>query len=310
MQGTSDARSQPKSDNLVLAVVTILLTALALSLGDALIKLVSTDIVLWQIFVIRSVIAIPALVIIIRLRSMTTSLIPRRLGWTALRSVMLTFMWVAYYAALPHVALAVAAAAFYTLPIFIALFAALFIGDRVGPAGWLSVLLGFVGVLLILKPQAGDFNQYALLPLISAILYALAMILTRTKCRDESPLVLSLCLNASFVVVGLAATVLTMLIDTPGDAEPGTSFLLGQWTAMGRAEWLSMCLLATAVIIGSVGAAIAYQAGPPAIVATFDFTYVAFAAAWGLLFFGEVPGTIKLAGMAMVVAAGILAIRQ
>lgn len=310
MQGTSDARSQPKSDNLVLAVVTILLTALALSLGDALIKLVSTDIVLWQIFVIRSVIAIPALVIIIRLQSMTTSLIPRRLGWTALRSVMLTFMWVAYYAALPHVALAVAAAAFYTLPIFIALFAALFIGDRVGPAGWLSVLLGFVGVLLILKPQAGDFNQYALLPLISAILYALAMILTRTKCRDESPLVLSLCLNASFVVVGLAATVLTMLIDTPGDAEPGTSFLLGQWTAMGRAEWLSMCLLATAVIIGSVGAAIAYQAGPPAIVATFDFTYVAFAAAWGLLFFGEVPGTIKLAGMAMVVAAGILAIRQ
>lgn len=310
MQGTSDARSQPKSDNLVLAVVTILLTALALSLGDALIKLVSTDIVLWQIFVIRSVIAIPALVIIIRLQSMTTSLIPRRLGWTALRSVMLTFMWVAYYAALPHVALAVAAAAFYTLPIFIALFAALFIGDRVGPAGWLSVLLGFVGVLLILKPQAGDFNQYALLPLISAILYALAMILTRTKCRDESPLVLSLCLNVSFVVVGLAATVLTMLIDTPGDAEPGTSFLLGQWTAMGRAEWLSMCLLATAVIIGSVGAAIAYQAGPPAIVATFDFTYVAFAAAWGLLFFGEVPGTIKLAGMAMVVAAGILAIRQ
>lgn len=310
MQGTSDARSQPKSDNLVLAVVTILLTALALSLGDALIKLVSTDIVLWQIFVIRSVIAIPALVIIVRLQSMTTSLIPRRLGWTALRSVMLTFMWVAYYAALPHVALAVAAAAFYTLPIFIALFAALFIGDRVGPAGWLSVLLGFVGVLLILKPQAGDFNQYALLPLISAILYALAMILTRTKCRDESPLVLSLCLNVSFVVVGLAATVLTMLIDTPGDAEPGTSFLLGQWTAMGRAEWLSMCLLATAVIIGSVGAAIAYQAGPPAIVATFDFTYVAFAAAWGLLFFGEVPGTIKLAGMAMVVAAGILAIRQ
>lgn len=310
MQGTSDARSQPKSDNLVLAVVTILLTALALSLGDALIKLVSTDIVLWQIFVIRSVIAIPALVIIIRLQSMTTSLIPRRLGWTALRSVMLTSMWVAYYAALPHVALAVAAAAFYTLPIFIALFAALFIGDRVGPAGWLSVLLGFVGVLLILKPQAGDFNQYALLPLISAILYALAMILTRTKCRDESPLVLSLCLNVSFVVVGLAATVLTMLIDTPGDAEPGTSFLLGQWTAMGRAEWLSMCLLATAVIIGSVGAAIAYQAGPPAIVATFDFTYVAFAAAWGLLFFGEVPGTIKLAGMAMVVAAGILAIRR
>ena len=104
---------------------------------------------------------------------------------------MLTFMWVAYYTALPHVALSVAAAVYYTLPLFITLFAALFIGEMVGVQGWIAVFLGFCGVLLILKPQAEDFNAYALLPLISAILYAFAMIITRTKCKNESPLVLS-----------------------------------------------------------------------------------------------------------------------
>ena len=185
-------------DNVRLAVAAVLGSNLALSLSDAAIKLISADFVLWQIFVIRSIIAIPLLIAVIRLRSRSTSLAPRHFGWVALRSLMLTFMWVAYVSALPHLALGVAAITLYTLPIFITIFAALFIGDRIGLMGWGSVLLGFAGVLLILKPTPDGFNGYALLPLVSAILYALAMILTRTKCREENPLVLSL--SAQFLV--------------------------------------------------------------------------------------------------------------
>lgn len=298
------------SDNVRLAVVVILVTNLALSLGDAAIKGISADFVLWQIFVLRSVIAIPVLTAIIRLRSRAASLAPRRLGWVALRSLLLAFMWVAYYAALPHLALGIAAAAYYTLPIFITLFAALFIGDRIGRMGWVAVFLGFAGVLLILKPDAGGFNGYALLPLVSAILYALAMILTRTKCRGENPLILSLGLNVSFIVVGLAATLVITALGRPANDAQGASFLFGEWSAMGATEWLSMALLAAAVIIGSVGAAIAYQVGPPATVAAFDFAYVGFAAAWGILFFAEVLDGVTIAGMVMIVVAGVLAVRR
>jgi drug/metabolite transporter (DMT)-like permease len=223
---------------------------------------------------------------------------------------MLTLMWVAYYAALPHLALGVAAATYYTLPIFITLFAAFFIGDRIGPAGWGAVLLGFAGVLLILKPEADGFNGYALLPLVSAILYALAMILTRTKCREENPLVLSLSLNVSFVAIRLLATLVIAVVGGPADEERGTSFLFGEWSIMGKTEWFSMILLAAAVIIGSVGAAIAYQIGPPATVATFDFVYVGFAGAWGVLFFAEVLDSITIAGMVLIIAAGVLAVRR
>ena len=124
---------------------------------------------------------------------------------------MLTFMWVAYYTALPHVDLSVAAAVYYTLPLFITLFAAVFIGERVGVRGWIAVFLGFCGVLLILRPRADDFNGYALLPLTSAVLYAFAMILTRTKCKNESPLVLSFGLNVSMIGVGVVATLFVAL---------------------------------------------------------------------------------------------------
>jgi drug/metabolite transporter (DMT)-like permease len=141
-------------DNLEVAISAIVFTVFALSLGDALIKQISADFPLWQIFVIRSLIAIPVLLAILKTRYPSVSLIPTQLGWTALRSVMLTIMWVAYYTALPHVALSVAAADFYTLPLFITLFAALFIGEKVGVQSWIAVFLGFCGVLLILKPQA------------------------------------------------------------------------------------------------------------------------------------------------------------
>ena len=122
-------------DNIKLAVSAIVITVFALSLGDALIKHISAEFALWQIFVVRSVIAIPVLITVIKTRYQSMSLKPHSVRWTALRSLMLTFMWAAYYSALPNLALSVAAAAYYTLPIFITLFAALFIGDKVGKAG-------------------------------------------------------------------------------------------------------------------------------------------------------------------------------
>jgi drug/metabolite transporter (DMT)-like permease len=300
----------PSRDNIKLAIGAILATSCALALGDAIIKQISTGFPLWQIFVLRSLIAIPVLIGIAKARRKRLSLLPAAPGWTALRSLMLAVMWVAYYAALPHMPLSAAAAVYYTLPLFITVFAALFIGERVGATGWVAVSLGFAGVLLILKPQGVDFNLYALLPLLSAVLYAFAMILTRTKCRDENPLVLSLSLNVAFIVIGALAMTLIAEIQPSTSNIEANPFLLGQWTTMSLPEWLTMGLLATATIIGSIGAAIAYQSGPSSVVSTYDFAYLAFAALWGFVFFAEVPDVISTTGIVLIAAAGILAVRR
>ena len=296
----------PEVDNLPLAVTVIILTVLALSLGDALIKFTSSDFVIWQIFVLRSILVLPVLLAYLALRNPAVLTLPPAMGWTAARSLMLVDMWVCYYLALPHLDLAVAAAAYYTLPIFITLFSAAFTGDRISRLGWLAVALGFIGVLLILRPKAGDFNTFALLPLMAAFLYALAMILTRTKCRAVNPIMLSVALNVAFIAVGGAAA----LLITGFTPHPREGFLLAHWAAMDGAAWLSMALLASAILIGSVGAAIAYQNAPPAIIGTFDFAYVGFAVIWGVLFFAEMPDAMTLFGMTLIVVAGIMSLRQ
>ncbi|WP_062762491.1 DMT family transporter [Falsirhodobacter sp. alg1] len=291
-------------DRIPLAVVSIILTVLALSLGDALIKMTSGSFVIWQIFVLRSLILLPVLAGIALMLGILR--MPAAWGWVTLRSLMLIAMWVCYYLSLPKLSLSAAAAAYYTLPIFITLFSAVFIGDRISRTGWFAVVLGFLGVLLILRPRAGDFNAYALLPLISAMLYAGAMIVTRTRCRDEHPLGLSLALNIGFIIVGGVAAAIILLL--PMELRQG--FLLSPWTPMGKAEWISMGLLAAAILIGSIGAAIAYQNGSPAMIGAFDFAYVGFAVIWGIVFFAETPDLIASIGMIIIVGAGVLSLRQ
>lgn len=299
-------QTKDHADNLPLAVTVIIFTVLALSMGDALIKFTSGEFVIWQIFVLRSMLVLPVLLVYLKLKTPDALCLPPALGWITLRSLMLVAMWITYYLALPNLELSIAAAAYYTLPIFITIFSAIFIGDKIRPLGWAAVGVGFLGVLLILRPKAGDFNMYALLPLISAVLYALSMILTRTKCRTVNPIMLSVALNLTFVIVGSIAALLIIGFATA----PRAGFLLASWAHMGVGEWAAMGLLATAILIGSVGAAIAYQNGPPSIIGTFDFAYVGFALLWGMVFFAEVPDFGSLAGMALIVAAGIMSLRQ
>lgn len=302
----SPSKPNAPTDNVPLAIAVIVFAVLALSLGDALIKFTSGQFVLWQTFVLRSLLVVPLLLAYLAVFDRAALGVPPALGWTAVRSLMLVAMWIVYYVALPHLELSIAAAAYYTLPLFITLFSALLIGDKVSPLGWAAVVVGFVGVLLILRPKAGDFNAYALLPLLAAILYALAMILTRTKCRAVNPIMLAVGLNVAFIIIGGIAAVLIAAFYSGSRS----GFMFGQWASMDADAWLSMSILAAAILIGSVGAAIAYQKARPSVVGTFDFAYVGFAVFWGLVFFAEVPDPLSVLGMAMIVGAGILSLRQ
>ena len=297
-------------DNPKLAIGAILLACLALSLGDALIKQSSTRFAIWQIFVLRSTLVVPFLFYCVRMHGREAKILPLRAGWTLLRNLILVLMWVFYFAALPRVELATAAAAYYTLPLFIVLFAALLLGESITAGGWFALALGFSGAIMILQPQAEDFDGYALLPIAAAICYAAAMTLTRGKCRNEKSTVLALWLNLTFLGVGGIALGLLNLGELSADNVAVNPFLFGAWTPMSAGDWRVMAILAGAILIGSVGAAMAYQKGPASLVAIFDFSYLGFAVVWGSLLFDELPAPLVASGMLLITAAGMIAIRS
>jgi len=87
---------------------------------------------------------------------------------------------------------------------------------------------------------------------------------------------------------------------------PDLAFLLGSWTPLSAEIWAAAAILSVAIIIGSAGGAIAYQIGPASVVGVFDYSYLVFAALWGIVFFGEVPDGQTTMGMLLIFSAGAL----
>ena len=324
----------PAHDHIKTAVAAIILAVFALSFGDALIKRFSVEVSLWQIFIMRSALALPVVWLMMKTapiatalaateqrgvttkhRGVTTkhrgtttvALLPRNPGWTLLRSALVAFMMIAFQSSLPYLPLSTAAAGLYTLPLFITLFTALFSGERVRASGWLAIGIGFAGMLLILRPQTGAFNTYALLPIVSAVLYALVMMLTRTRCVDEHPLSLAFHALIAYTIVGAAMLLFLPWLALPIETNP---FLLSGWRAPHATDWVVMALLAVVMLVGLTCGAMAYQRAPPPIIAAFDFSYLPFAALWSIVFFSEFPDAVTLFGMLLITVGGMLALRR
>jgi drug/metabolite transporter (DMT)-like permease len=299
---TQSAEMRP--DRTAQGVGIILASVVTMAFADAVVKLVSADLTIWQIFFARSLTAVVLLVIL--LRALGIALLPRRLGWVLFRSVLLVLAWITFYASLPVISLSAAAAAAYTGPIMIALLSAALIKEPVTPLQWAGVLLGFLGVAAIVQPGTDAFSWFTILPLLCAAFYALAMVLTRSKCRDEAPLALGLALHVCFVATGLVATILLMLAGLEGETKGAFPFLLGDWAPMGLREWGVMLLLGILSAAYFAGVARAYQIAPPQIIATFDYAYLISAAVWGYVFFAETPGPLTIGGMVLISLAGWL----
>jgi drug/metabolite transporter (DMT)-like permease len=307
------AGSQPVGalpQKIAVGVATILATAVAMSLGDATVKYISADFTLWQIYVLRSMLAIALILAISMLGPRPPSIRLRSPHWGYLRSLLLMMMWIAFYAALSKLSLALVATAYYTAPLFITLFSALIAGEPVGLRRWTAILTGFMGVLVILRPGTDAFSWLTLLPILSAVFYALAAIITRTKCADEGPLALSLALNLSFLLTGTLASCALLLWEPAAGLVEANPFLLGRWSAIGIREWGLIAILAVLIVAISAGVAKAYQSAPPAIIATFEYSYLVFAAIWSFALFSEAPDATTLIGMILIAAGGLLVIFQ
>jgi len=129
-------REEGRPDRTILGVGIILVSVLTMAFADAIVKLVSADLTVWQVFFARSLVAIPILVALSPATG--TGLKPRAPIWVFVRSGLLLLTWLAFYASLPVLSLSVAAVAVYTNPIITALLSAALIGERVTgrPDNW------------------------------------------------------------------------------------------------------------------------------------------------------------------------------
>ena len=297
---------------LVVRGVTFIVAAMFLtSVQDVVYKLFSSDLTLWQIFALRGLLALPLLLALAGLQGMRSGVLLEALRtWTLLRSLFMTVTFLAFYGAIPFLSLSTLGAANYIAPIFVTLLSAYVISEPVGLRGWVAVVIGFAGVILLLQPGTDAFSLWAILPVIGACFYALAHVTTRTKCQSVPLAAMALSLNLVMLSVGLAASAVLSIWQPGEELVRAYPYLLGTWAPVGTSEWLVLGLLAVLAVVIGMGIAGAYQAAPPSIVATFEYCYLVFVAMWDYLFFETSPSGPTVLGMFLIVGAGLMVLRR
>lgn len=303
--GSRANKSSGNPDRIALAVALVMGSMLTLSVMDALIKDMTDAFSLWQVCTARAFFAVPTLVVIVA-RAGRAQLAQVLNFWVTMRSLLIVGAWAAYYSAIPLLDLSVAATALYTFPLFVAGFVSVFAREPVGWRKWLGIVMGFAGVVVILRPGGDEFSLWALLPVLAALLYALACVITRYRCPDESAFVIGLSLNVALMVFGSIGSIVVMLV-VPDTAD---GFVLRQWHPMTLADWGVMAGFGVAMVLITAGVARAYQSAPSAMVGTFDYSYLVFVSLWGVLFFDERLDMTVALGVLLIISAGLLVLWQ
>jgi len=177
-------------------------------------------------------------------------------------------------------------AVFTAYPLIIAALSGPILGEKVGWRRWSAIGVGFVGVLIILQPGVGVFSPAALVPLLSATMFAVYGLLTRFAARRDST-------ATSFFWTGVSGAAAITLI--------GIWF----WEPMTPADWGWMALLCLTGASGHWLLIKCYEVAEASAVQPFAYMQLIFGTGFGILIFSEVLRPNVAVGAAIVMAAGL-----
>lgn len=203
-----------------------------------------------------------------------------------LRGVLLAVEICIMVVAFVHLGLVEAHAVFSSYPLLIVALSGPVLGEKVGWRRWTAIGIGFVGILVILKPGFAVFSPHALIPLLCAFMYALYGLLTRYVARQDSAAV-------SFFWTGIAGAAAATLI--------GIWF----WEPMTPQDWALMATLCCTGALGHWFLIKAYAVAEASAVQPFSFLQLVWASVIGIVVFGETLEPNVALGTAIVVAAGL-----
>lgn len=293
----------------VRGIIYLCLGVLVFSLQDAIVKQVSGAYPLTQVVSIRACVAAPILLFLVQREVGWRALYGSRMGLLTVRALIMLGAYTAYYMAFPALPLADAVALYFTVPLFVTALAGPVLGERAPWKVWAAVMLGFVGVLVMLQPGSGLFEPAALLSLLAAALYGMAMLMARKFGDTLAASVMAFYQNAVFLLGAVCAAIILHALGIVDAAHPSLSFLVRPWVMPSLTDGLLIGFCGVVAAAGTMLLTSAYRLARASTVTPFEYTGILWAPLWGFLFFAELPRGSTVLGAAVIVVAGLLALR-
>jgi drug/metabolite transporter (DMT)-like permease len=262
----------------------------AFTMNDSITKAVSAEINFGQVMLVRGLFATALITALTFHQRAVGSLRTLVVKPVALRLVGEIGGTISFMAAITHLPLANTLAIFQALPLAITLGAALVFREPVGWRRWLAIAVGFVGVLIIVRPGAAGFTQYSLLALISVVFCSLRDLATKQIPASIPSLFVTLLMT---VMVTLTGAVIL--------------FPLGGWTPPSNHALILQALAAVFMLTGYQCMIMALRSGDISAVAPFRYTALPWAMLLGYLVFGDRPDAMMVTGASIIVGSGLYA---
>lgn len=196
-----------------------------------------------------------------------------------------------YFFAIAHMGLADAVVLNYTMPLFVPFVAGPWLGERLTRSVWLGLVIGFLGVMLVVKPGMGLLGPVALIGLAAGVLAAVAQVSIRRLTREDSTV-------GIVFFFGFFSTVLSCVP------------VLFSWSRPEPRMWLVLALMGVFATVAQLFLTNAYAYAPAASVGPFIYTIVVFAGLldWGL--WKRLPDVLSVAGAVLICLGGVATIRK
>lgn len=275
-----------------IAGVSLMAFAMFMAAGiDVSVKALASDYSTAQIVLLRSLFALPIVLLICQRQSGLKALATPRWGWQIYRGLLTAGANFGFFYALAHVPIVTALMLSYIGPVLIVLLSRPLLGERVALYQWLGIVVAFTGVLIVLRPTSIELPPAALAVFGSAICWALLSISNRRLAGIEPPGVLA------FYTIPVSAILAALLT-------------AGSWQMPVGVDWVFFLIAGGCGASAHLLVAMAYRHARAAVIAPFEYTALIWISLAGYLFWAEAPDLWTWVGGGAVIAGGWLAMRS
>ena len=255
--------------------------------NDAFVKYVSQTVPIAQMVFVRSIFVTLIIFAIALAAGATSRMADAVRQRVLLRAVIDASATLLYLAALVHLPIANATAINLAAPLFMTVFAVMFLREQVNLARWLAILAGFAGVVLIIQPRAAGFNAWALASLAATVLHATRDLLTRG------------------IPQGIPSILITVAATVSACVMSGIWTFTQGWRPFGGTELLLVACAAVFVSAGFYLIVASMRQGEMSVIGPFRYTGLLVALVLGFAIWGDIPNLMAWAGIALMMASGL-----
>lgn len=294
-----------KTGSNVKGIGFLLLAMLIISLQGVAVKWLGGDYPVLEMVVLRNLVALPFTLLFFRYEG------GRGLPTTAhfrlefLRGSFLFLSYTTYMMGLAALPLAEVEAIRFSGPMMITLLSVFILGEKVGLHRWLGLIVGFIGVLFIVRPGSAAFNLGSIFILISVLFYALTVMVTRRLQAADSGATMAYYSSLVYLAAALALVPLTAAAGEMPGAHPSVAFLFRAWAVPTLLDGFIMGGLGLVWAAWTYFMARAYSLAQASAAAPFEYLSLPINILWGFALWREVPALATWAGALLTLLSGM-----